>query len=121
MIYRGIEYQVRASLGRNEWVALIYFPGKIDGRATVSKFTGTREAAAGAARRKIGNWAKRTEAEGTAAATSRSEDRAATTRQHVSHYRQAAAPGWELVLAPNNMVAISQSARRGRHQVHRPR
>ena len=55
MIYRGIEYQVRASLGRNEWVALIYFPDDMDGRATVSKFTGTREAAAKAARRKIRN------------------------------------------------------------------
>ena len=58
MIYQGIEYQVRASLGRNEWVSLIYFPDKADGRATVSKLTGTREEAAGTARRKINNWLK---------------------------------------------------------------
>jgi hypothetical protein len=36
MIYQGIEYQVRASLGRDEWVLLIYFPDKPDGKATVS-------------------------------------------------------------------------------------
>ena len=56
MIYQGIEYQVRASLGRDEWVLLIYFPDKPDGKATVSKFTGTRAEVAGAARRKIDNW-----------------------------------------------------------------
>jgi len=56
MIYQGIEYQVRASLGRDEWVLLIYFPDKPDGKATVSKFTGTRAVVAGAARRKIDNW-----------------------------------------------------------------
>ena len=55
MIYQGIEYQLRANLGRDEWVLLIYFPNKPDGKATVSKFTGTREAAAAAAPRKIGN------------------------------------------------------------------
>jgi hypothetical protein len=53
MIYQGIEYQVRASLGRDEWVLLIYFPDKPDGKATVSRFTGTRAVVAGAARRKI--------------------------------------------------------------------
>jgi hypothetical protein len=56
MIYQGIEYQVRASLGRNEWVLHIYFPDKPDGKATISKITGTREAAAAAAPRKINNW-----------------------------------------------------------------
>jgi hypothetical protein len=35
MIYQGIEYQVRASLGRDEWVLLIYFPDKPDGKATI--------------------------------------------------------------------------------------
>jgi hypothetical protein len=45
-----------ASLGRDEWVLLIYFPDKPDGKATVSKFTGTRAVVAGAARRKIDNW-----------------------------------------------------------------
>ena len=37
MIYQGIEYQLRASLGRDEWVLLIYFPDKPDGKATVSR------------------------------------------------------------------------------------
>ena len=37
MIYQGIEYQARASLGRDEWVLLIYFPDKPDGKATISK------------------------------------------------------------------------------------
>jgi hypothetical protein len=50
MIYQGIEYQVRASLGRDEWVLLIYFPDKPDGKATISKFTGTRAEVAGACR-----------------------------------------------------------------------
>ena len=40
----------------DEWVSLIYFPDKADGKATVSKFTGTRAVAAGTARRKINNW-----------------------------------------------------------------
>jgi hypothetical protein len=55
MAYEQIEYQVRASLGRNEWVILIYYPDKADGKATVSKFVGTKEEAAGAARRKSTN------------------------------------------------------------------
>jgi len=49
MIFQGIEYQVRASLARDEWVLLIYFPDKPDGKATVSKFTGTRAEVTGAA------------------------------------------------------------------------
>ena len=84
MIYQGIEYQVRASLGRDEWVLLIYFPDKPDGKATVSKFTGTRAVVAGAARRKIDNWLS--EKKRKALQPKRpAEDRAATTRQHVSH------------------------------------
>jgi hypothetical protein len=43
MIYQGIEYQARASLGRNEWMLLIHYPDKANGKATVSKFTGTRD------------------------------------------------------------------------------
>jgi hypothetical protein len=53
MIYQGIEYQVRASLGRDERVLLIYVPNEPDGKATVSKFTGTQEAAATAALRRL--------------------------------------------------------------------
>jgi hypothetical protein len=56
MVYEQIEYQVRASLGRNEWVILLYYPDKSDGKATASKFVGTKEEAAGAARCKIDNW-----------------------------------------------------------------
>ena len=57
MIYEQIEYQVRASLGRNAWVILIYYPDNAEGKPTTAKFTGTKAQAAGAARRK----AKRTE------------------------------------------------------------
>jgi hypothetical protein len=58
MDYQQIEYQVRASLGRNEWVILIYYPGNAGGKSTNSRFTGTKEKAAGAARHKIDNWLK---------------------------------------------------------------
>ena len=34
MIYEQIEYQVRASLGRNEWVILIYYPHNAYGKST---------------------------------------------------------------------------------------
>jgi RNA-directed DNA polymerase len=50
MIYEQIEYQVRASLGRNEWVILIYYPDNPEGKSTTAKFTGTKAEAAGAAR-----------------------------------------------------------------------
>ena len=40
MIYEQIEYQVRASLGRNEWVILVYYPDNADGKPTTAKFTG---------------------------------------------------------------------------------
>jgi hypothetical protein len=43
MSYQVIEYQARASLGRNEWMLLIHYPDKANGKATVSKFTGTRD------------------------------------------------------------------------------
>jgi hypothetical protein len=38
MVYEQIEYQVRASLGRNEWVILIYYPDNADGKSTAAKF-----------------------------------------------------------------------------------
>jgi hypothetical protein len=60
MHYEGVEYVVRASLGRAEWALLIYFPDKApDTRPTVVKFTGSREEAGAAARRRIDNWIKR--------------------------------------------------------------
>ena len=56
MVYREIKFLIRASLGRNEWALLVYYPDKVDGRATVSKFTGTPQQATAAARRKIDKW-----------------------------------------------------------------
>jgi hypothetical protein len=56
MFYRQIEFELRASLGRNEWVILIYYPDKPDGKATVVKFRGTIEGANADARSKIDHW-----------------------------------------------------------------
>jgi hypothetical protein len=58
MVYRQIEYQLRAGLGRNEGVILVYYPDKADGKATVAKFRGTLEGANADARSKIGYWMK---------------------------------------------------------------
>ena len=57
MIYEGVEYVVRASLGRDQWTVLIYFP--TDNKPTVVKFSGPRNEAGAAARRRINNWIKR--------------------------------------------------------------
>jgi hypothetical protein len=56
MVYQGIKYLIRASLGRNEWALHIYYPDNADGKATVSKFTGTPQEATAAGRRKIATW-----------------------------------------------------------------
>ena len=56
MVYEQIEYQVRASLGRNEWALLIYYPDNADGKATVYHFSGTKEEGVAVARRKIEIW-----------------------------------------------------------------
>jgi hypothetical protein len=46
IVYRQIEYQVRAGLGQNEWVShLLSRQGLTD--AAVSKFKGTKEEAGG--------------------------------------------------------------------------
>jgi hypothetical protein len=58
MVYRQIENQLRAGLGRNEWVILVYYPDKADGKATVAKFRGTLEGANADARHKIDTWLK---------------------------------------------------------------
>jgi hypothetical protein len=55
MNYEGIDYVVRASLGREQWTLLIYFSDN----ATVAKFNGTRDEACAAARRRIDSWVKR--------------------------------------------------------------
>jgi hypothetical protein len=59
MHHEGIEYVIRASLGRNQWTLLISFLDQANGNSTVGKFSGSREEADGAARRKIDNWIKR--------------------------------------------------------------
>lgn len=59
MIYEGVEYVIRASLGRDQWTLLIYFPDKAESNPTVVKFSGSRDEAAAAARRRIDNWIKR--------------------------------------------------------------
>jgi hypothetical protein len=56
VIYQQIKYLIRASLGRNEWALHVYYPENADGKATVSKFTGTPQEATAAARRKIDTW-----------------------------------------------------------------
>ena len=50
MQYRGIEYAVRARLGRNEWLWTI---SPKQGSAITGQFTGTRDEAIAAARRAI--------------------------------------------------------------------
>ena len=60
MHYEGVEYVVRASLGRDEWALLIYFPDKYpNSRPTIVKFSGSWDEADPAARRRIDNWIKR--------------------------------------------------------------
>jgi len=59
MIYEGVEYVIRASLGRDQWTLLIYFPDSPDSNPTVVKFSGSRDGAGAAARRRIDNWIKR--------------------------------------------------------------
>jgi hypothetical protein len=59
MHYESVEYVVRASLGRDELTLLIYFPEVPDSNPTVVKFSGSRDGAGAAARRRIDDWIKR--------------------------------------------------------------
>jgi hypothetical protein len=59
MNYEGVDYVVRARIGRDEWTLLIYFPDNADSNATVAHFRGTRDEASAAARRRIDRWLKR--------------------------------------------------------------
>ena len=61
MNYEGIEYVIRAGLGRDEWTILISFPdaSKPWAKSLVVPFQGTREAANSEARKRIRNWLKR--------------------------------------------------------------
>jgi hypothetical protein len=47
MTYEGIEFAIRAGLGRNDWVATIHFPDTNEplARSSMVKVTGTREEA----------------------------------------------------------------------------
>ena len=39
MTYEGVEYAIRAGLGRNEWVLLISFPDNVGGNPSVVNFS----------------------------------------------------------------------------------
>ena len=55
----GIEYVIRAGLGRDEWTILISFPEAAWAKSSAVKFHGTREEANSEARKRIRNWLKR--------------------------------------------------------------
>ena len=61
MTYEGIEFVIRAGLGRNEWVATIHFPDANEplARSSVVKVTGTRDEAIALTQDRIRNWRKR--------------------------------------------------------------
>ena len=61
MNYEGIEFSVRAGLGRNEWVVTIHFPDASEPltRSSVVKVTGTRDEAIALTWERFHNWLKR--------------------------------------------------------------
>ena len=61
MTYKGIEFDLRAGLGWNEWVATIHFPDASEPltRSSVFKVTGTRDEAIALTQNRIRNWWKR--------------------------------------------------------------
>ena len=60
MIHKGIEFAIRAGLGRYQWTALIYYPSATnEGKnATVVRVSGTREKTEAVARGRIDYWLK---------------------------------------------------------------
>ena len=58
MTYEGIEFAIRAGLGRNEWVATIHFPDANEplARSSMVKVTGTRDEAIALTQVRIHNW-----------------------------------------------------------------
>lgn len=60
MIHKGIEFAIRAGLGRDQWTALIYYPSASnEGKnATVVRVSGTREKAEPVACGRIDYWLK---------------------------------------------------------------
>ena len=71
MTYEGIEYAIRAGLGRNEWVLLISFPDNVGGNPSVVNFSGARNDAIAEAKKRINNWLKRLEQKKRATLSSR--------------------------------------------------
>jgi hypothetical protein len=63
MTYEGIEYAIRAGLGRNEWVLLISFPDDIGGNPSLVNFSGARNDALAEAKKRIDNGLRRREEE----------------------------------------------------------
>jgi hypothetical protein len=61
MTYEGIEFVIRAGLGRNEWAVTIHFPDASEplARSSVVKVTGTRDDAIATVRKRIDGWLKR--------------------------------------------------------------
>lgn len=59
MTYEGIDYAIRAGLGRNEWVLLLSFPDNVGGNPSVVNFSGSRNDALAEAKKRINNWMKR--------------------------------------------------------------
>ena len=59
MTYEGIDYAIRAGLGRNEWVLLLSFPDNVGGNPSVVNFSGSRNNALAEAKKRINNWMKR--------------------------------------------------------------
>ena len=61
MTYKGIKFDLRASLGRNEWVATVHFPDASEplARSSAVKVTGTRDEAIALTQDRIRNWRKR--------------------------------------------------------------
>ena len=55
MTYEGIEFVIRAGLGRNEWTVTIHFPDASEflARSSVVKVTGTRDEAIVTAQKRI--------------------------------------------------------------------
>src|SRR3954451_164835 len=59
MIYEGVEFVIRAGLGRHEWILLISYPDNVDRSPTVSQFSGSMGDATASARRRIDGWMRR--------------------------------------------------------------
>jgi hypothetical protein len=61
MTYEGIEFVVRAGLGRNEWAVTIHFPDASEplARSSIVNVMGTRDEAIATAHKRIESWLTR--------------------------------------------------------------